>query len=136
MARAMNGSRPRNLRAWTTIVWLAVSGCGGGEPAPAAPAATYQVRVQVVAHEGSGDGARVILDHEAIPGFKDRDGKADTMPSMKMAFGLAPGVEASALPPGSKHEVTFDVVWGREPTIRVTEAKRLPDDTALTLGGH
>jgi hypothetical protein len=56
------------------------------------------------------------------------------LPTPEMAFGIAPGVDQGALTPGSKHEVAFDSVWGREPMIRVTEAKRLPDDTALTLG--
>lgn len=101
-----------------------------------APAETYQVRAQVVALEGTGEAQRVILQHEAIDGFKDREGKADRMPAMKMAFGVGPSVDAAALTPGSKHDITFDAVWGREPMIRVTSTKRLPDDTALTLGEH
>lgn len=101
-----------------------------------APAETYRVRAQVIALEGTGEAQRVILEHEAIDDFKDRDGKADRMPAMKMAFGVGPSVDAAALTPGSKHDITFDAVWGREPMIRVTAAKRLPDDTALTLGEH
>jgi Cu/Ag efflux protein CusF len=102
----------------------------------AAPAETYRVRAQVVGLEGTGEAQRVILEHEAIDNFKDREGKADRMPAMKMAFGVAPSVDAAGLTPGSKHDITFDAVWGREPMIRVTSAKRLPDDTALELGEH
>ena len=104
--------------------------------APAAPAETYQVRAQVVALEGTGEAQRVVLEHEAIDAFKNREGKAERMPAMKMAFGVGPGVDAAAFTPGSKHDITFDAVWGREPMIRVTTAKRLPDDTVLALDGH
>jgi hypothetical protein len=101
-----------------------------------APTETYQVRAQVVAIEGTGEAQRAVLEHEAIDAFKNGEGKAERMPAMKMAFGIGPGVDAAALTPGSKHDITFDAVWGREPMIRVTAAKRLPDDTALTLGEH
>lgn len=127
----------RSLQNTFAIVIVAVlagmAACKGGEPPPAE---TYRVRAQVVAVEGTGDDARVILEHEAIDGFKNREGKPERMPAMKMAFGIAPGVAQATLTPGSKHEVAFDSVWGREPMIRVTEAKRLPDDAALVLGEH
>jgi len=110
--------------------------CGGGGTGPAAPAETYRVRAQVVSFEGTGDDMLVVLEHEAIDGFKNREGKPDRMPAMKMAFGIAPAVDRSALTAGSKQEVVFDAVWGREPMIRVTEAKRLPDETPLELGEH
>jgi hypothetical protein len=118
--------------ALVALAWAAAA-CKGSEPAPAEK---YEVRAQVVAVEGTGDDARVILEHEAIDGFKNREGKPERMPAMKMAFGIAPSVDAGDLIPGSKQAVVFDAVWGREPMIRVLEAKRLPDDTALTLGEH
>jgi len=122
-----------NARAWLVLGLLAASACKGEAAAPTGPAAKYRVRVQVESIEGTGENARVVLSHEAVEGFKDRDGKAATMPAMMMAFGIAPEVNAGAFNPGTKHEIEFDVVWGREPTIRVTEAKLLPNDTALTL---
>lgn len=119
------------------LALLALSACKReAKPAPAQPAETYRVRVEVVELAGTGDTKRATLSHEAIEGFKNREGTKERMPPMKMAFGLAPEVDESALTPGSKHEIVFDVVWGREPTIRVTEAKRLPDDTPLTLTPH
>lgn len=106
--------------------------CKGGAATSEAPE-VYRVRAQVVAIEGSGDNERVILSHEAIPAFKGRDGKAETMAAMKMAFGLAPSVARNTLVPGSKQAIVFDAQWGREPMIVVTEAERLPDDTQLSL---
>jgi len=119
------------------VALLALAACKReAKPAADEPADTYRVRVEVVEIAGTGDNKRATLSHEAIDGFKNREGTPERMPPMKMAFGLAPGVDESALTPGSKHEIAFDVVWGREPTIRVTEAKRLPDDTPLTLTPH
>lgn len=115
------------------LLWAAVLACSGGSQTQAGQAESYRVRALVVAIDGSGEDARVILSHEAVPGFKGREGRAETMAPMKMAFGIAPGVDASALVPGSKQAIVFDVVWGREPTIRVIEAKRLADDTPLEL---
>jgi hypothetical protein len=118
------------VRKVAPLLWISVVACGGGA---AAPPEIYRVRAQVVALEGTGDNERVILSHEAIPNFKGRDGKAETMEPMKMAFGVAPNVARAELVPGSKQEIVFDAVWGREPMIRVTEAKRLPDDAQLEL---
>jgi len=132
MAAQMLETTIRNALAIVAVAALAA--CKGGGTAPAAPAETYRVRAQVASFEGTGDNMLVVLEHEAIDAFKSREGKPERMPAMKMAFGIAPGVDRSALTPGSKHEIVFDAVWGREPMIRVTEAKRLPDDTALTLG--
>jgi hypothetical protein len=130
--------RPRvELVALTVLAVLAFAACKReAKPAPAEPADSYRVRVEVVEIAGSGDNKRVILSHEAIDAFKNREGTPERMPPMKMAFGLAPGVAEDALTPGSKHEVEFDVVWDREPAIRVTKAVPLPADTALTLTPH
>jgi hypothetical protein len=123
--------------ALTVLAVLAFAACKReAKPAPAEPADTYRVRVEVVEIAGSGDSKRAILSHEAIDAFKNREGTPERMPPMKMAFGLAPGVDEAALTPGSKHEIELDVVYGREPTIRVTKALPLPADTALTLTPH
>lgn len=126
----------RNAHVVLVSLLATIMAACSGSTAPTAPAETYRVRAQVVSFEGTGDDMLVVLEHEAIDAFKNREGKPERMPAMKMAFGIAPAVDRSALTPGSKHEVVFDAVWGREPMIRVTEAKRLPDDTALTLGEH
>lgn len=133
----MTASPYRTKLGLLALALLALSACKReAKPAPAEPADTYRTRVEVVEIAGSGDSRRATLSHEAIEAFKNREGKPERMPPMKMAFGLAPGVDESTLTPGSKHEIEFDVVWGREPTIRVLEAKRLPDDTPLTLTPH
>jgi Cu/Ag efflux protein CusF len=116
----------------TLVTAIACNPSSGADTAPA----IYRTRVQVVAIEGDGEWRRAQLKHEAIAAFKDRDGKAATMPAMTMAFGLGPGIDEAALKPGSKHEIAFDVVWNREPTLLLTQAKQLPDDTALVFEPH
>lgn len=105
----------------------------GGVAACAQEAATYRVRGEVVAMEGSGENTRAIIAHEAIPAFKDRKGVASEMPSMTMAFGIGPGVDAKALVPHSEWELAIDVVWSREPMLRIVAAKPLPAGTPLAL---
>lgn len=100
------------------------------------PPAVYRTRARVVELSGSGDSTRVTLEHEAIAGFKDRNGTASEMPAMKMAFGIGPTVDAQAFTPGSQWEVTFDVVWQREPVLLITAAKPLPAATKLELAPH
>jgi hypothetical protein len=136
MIESLHGPKAARL-ALVGLALLAFTACKReAKPAPDEPADSYSVRVEVIEIAGSGDSKRAILSHEAIEAFKNREGAPERMPPMKMAFGLAPGVDEDALTPGSKHAIEFDVVWGREPTIRVTAAKPLPADTALTLTPH
>lgn len=98
--------------------------------------AVYRVRGRVVSQEGAGPDARVIVAHEAIPSFQDRDGKIGQMPAMKMAFGMAPNVPAPKLTPGSRWQLTFEVRWSREPVLRITRVEPLAPSTELTLAAH
>jgi hypothetical protein len=86
-----------------------------------------------VERTGKAQDARAVVAHEAIPRFADRDGRAAVMPAMTMAFGIGPDVDASALVPDSKWELTFQVHWNREPTLLITAAKALPRDAQLAL---
>jgi hypothetical protein len=118
----------------TVLSLFMLTACGGGTPTTTGqPDAVYDVRGKIIGVSGAGENARVTVEHEAIPAFKDRDGVASTMPAMTMAFGLAPEVDKSALIAGSVWELRFEVVWSREPALRVLSAKPLPADTALTL---
>jgi Cu/Ag efflux protein CusF len=98
--------------------------------------AIYQVRAQVVAQQGSGDDLRVSLSHEAIPGFKDRDGVASDMPAMTMSFAVAPNVATGPLRPGSRWQIGFEVRWNQQPTLRIVRAEPLPVGTVLKLAEH
>ncbi len=109
-----------------------------GDRAPARPDAVYRVRGEVVAVDGEGSDLRAIIAHEAIPDFADRSGTKAGMPAMKMAFGVAPGVDAAALVAGSRWQLTFEVHWRQEPALRIVAAKPLPQGTQLALpaGAH
>jgi Cu/Ag efflux protein CusF len=93
----------------------------------------YAVRGEVEAVTGERDEARAVIHHEAIPSFKDRDGKASTMASMKMSFALGDGVRAEMLKPGSKVAVEFDVRYELGDPLVITKLTPLPPDTPLTL---
>ena len=114
---------------WLVVLTSALVACSGG----AGGAASYETRGQVVELTGSGEDARVSIAHEAIPNFADREGKKAEMPAMTMAFGIGPGVDAVAFTPGTQWELSFDVVWGREPMLRITSARPLPATLPLAL---
>ena len=92
----------------------------------------YNTRGLVVAVARDAGETVVTLHHEAIPAFKDRDGKAANMASMKMNFSLgttpAPDVQA-----GDKLAIDFDVHWSGGPPLRITRHQKLPPETALVL---
>lgn len=112
------------------LALLALLACGGGSTAPDA---SYRVRGKVVERSGSGADTRVVIAHEAIDAFKDREGKQSGMEAMQMAFGLGPGLDASALRPGTQWQFSFDVRWKREPALLITAAQALPDSEPLEL---
>ena len=99
----------------------------------AKPDAVYRVAGRVIAVSGRGPDLRVVVSHEAIAGFKDRDGNVARMPAMTMAFGVAKDVDAKLFTPGSQWEFEFDVAWNREPVLRIDRAKALPADAKLAL---
>ncbi len=104
-----------------------------GDRAPARPDAVYRVRGEVVMVDGKGDDLRVIIAHEAIPEFADRSGTKGGMPAMKMAFGVATGVDAAQFVPGSRWQLTFEVHWREEPALRIVAARPLPPGTQLAV---
>jgi len=90
-----------------------VPGCKKAE-SPAAAASsiqkdTYTVRGLVVQlPDPSNPAAEFNVRHEAIPNFRQQDGKLG-MDVMDMPFPLAPGVDLSNLKIGDKVELTFEV---------------------------
>jgi hypothetical protein len=109
------------------LVVSACSACGGGA------ADVYRVRGRVVSVSGSGADYRVVVAHEAIAGFKGRDGDVVEMPAMRMAFGVDPKLDTRALTPGSQWKLTFAVRWSQEPALLITAADPLAADRALVL---
>ncbi len=81
------------IASLVALAALLVSGCS--KPAENA-AGTYEVKGFVERVEN--DGARVIVDHEEIPGF---------MPQMVMAFDVRTPAEAAHLAPGEQIQFTL-----------------------------
>ena len=109
------------------LALAACSGRGGGA------ADVYRVRGRVVSVSGSGADLRVVVAHEAIAGFKGRDGDVVEMPAMRMAFGVDPKLDARALKPGTQWKLGFAVRWSQEPALLITAAEPLAANRALVL---
>ena len=124
------------------FVHCQAGGCGKGssQTEASAPASTYRVRALVRAVEASKEKGKtgkhrytVSLQHEAIPEFKDRDGKKVGMKTMTMPFSLR-AASASMLPKvGDKVVVRFEARWTVEEPLRIVGWQALPKDTSLKL---
>jgi hypothetical protein len=91
----------------------------------------YHVRALVKEVAGSGADLRVVLAHERVPNFEDRDGKRSDMAAMTMAFGVASDVPQPRA--GEKLGVDFDVRWSQAPALLIVHSEPLPADSELTL---
>lgn len=96
----------------------------------------YTVRGRVV--RAPEEGAALRIHHEAIPGFRNREGAIVGMNAMAMEF---PAVAENATPPGLTAgdvvEFDFEVYWTpAAPRWLVTRIERLDPTTALDLGGE
>jgi hypothetical protein len=117
------------LRWWCICGLSLLTLACAGDP----PARRYPFRGMVMETSGDGAAFRATIHHERIAGFEGRDGKRSDMVSMRMSFGLAPGVDASIVSAGSKIEGELEVRWDNSPALRIVRARALPDDTPLTL---
>lgn len=115
----------------------AVAACGKSDKSDeaAGPAASYTVRGEVDTIVTKDGATTAYIHHEAIPTFADRAGDKVGMVSMTMPFGVAPEVSLDGIAAGDKVEFSFDVVWTRRPSTRITAVKKLPADTPLELRG-
>jgi Cu/Ag efflux protein CusF len=112
---------------------LAIGACGGSR---SESVEHYKTRGLVVAVDTLPDQSLLTIHHERIDAFKDRDGKASPMDSMKMRFTLADEQSAAELAAGDKVIFEFDVRWSSSSPLQVTRIDELPADTALTLTDH
>jgi len=108
--------------------------------AVAAPTEVYVVKGVVTALPiGADPRATLRIHHEAIPDFKDKDGKVHENPdgtpgmkSMEMPFDtLGPNVHLDGIKVGDKIE--FELAIAREPrtSFAITRITKLPDSTAI-----
>lgn len=110
---------------------LLTPACGGEKAAPAAASAPEVYTVRGLVKGVTGD--EVSFQHEAIPAFKGRDGKAADMASMTMSFGIGDGIDRALLKPGAPVTMTFEVRWTERPALKATKVEALPSTTELTL---
>lgn len=122
---------------------------GGGNPAAAtppasqirvsdlvrpksAPSAVYTVRGEVTALPEKGKPqTELMIKHEAIDDFKNKDGKVVGMNSMIMDFPPEKGLDVTVLKVGDKVEVEFAVWWSQSPPWLATKITKLPAETKL-----
>lgn len=117
----------RSLASFSLALWLSLAACDHER------VAHYQTRGVVRAFSGTGGEARVLIQHEALPRFLDREGKPAPMASMKMIFGLRPNLSRTRFELDEKLRFEFDVTWSESPFLVITQLTRLPTDTPLQL---
>jgi len=109
---------------------VAMLGCGGAKPQPAEH---YTVRGEIATMPAGASSKEIEIHHEAIPAFKNEQGKVKTMDSMQMPFAVQPGVSLAAFQVGDKVTFDFDVVWDDKAPLHLTKLEKLPPETTLTL---
>ncbi len=127
----MRSSSPLRRLA-LAVLTSTLAACGGsGDPAPAAPDATYRVRGELVRFTDAGR-REVFIRHEAIPDFRSEAGAVVGMEAMTMPFPLASGVSTEGLAAGDRVEFVFEVRWraSSEP-MAITSLEKLPAGTRL-----
>lgn len=114
------------------LFWMGLPGC-----APRTAAPIYEVRgVVIEVQAAEGGGGSLTLLHEAIPGFKDRQGKVTGMSVMTMSFAAEPQVSLKNLQPKDKIVFRLEVRWELQPPLRITEIQRLDPALELALDGY
>jgi Cu/Ag efflux protein CusF len=112
---------------------LAVVGCSRGPSLPP-PDQTYTLRGRIETVPARDKPAsELMIEHEPIPTFVNREGRVVGMNSMVMPFTPAPGVSLEGYKAGDIVEFTFEVRW-KNGGSRLTNLRKLPPDTALYLG--
>jgi Cu/Ag efflux protein CusF len=76
----------------------------------------------------------LIIHHEPIPDFIDRQGRKVEMDEMEMDFEwIAPDAGLERVAAGDLVEVTFEVRWKGDPPTLVTRIKPLPAGTPVNI---
>lgn len=99
---------------------------------PAGPVQSYPVRAEVI-QLPDGPNGDLLIRHEAIDGFVDRDGKAVGMDPMSMPFPVAEGLSLADLKPGDIVRCTVEVDWKQRSPAKISAIEKLPAGTQLTF---
>lgn len=103
------------------------------EVSPPPPASTYEVAGEIV-RLPTAERPEILLQHEAVPGFRDENGKVVGMDAMTMPFPLAPDVPLTGLAVGDAVLFTLEVRWSddRQP-VRITRIARAGQIRSIDL---
>ncbi len=114
----------------------ALSGCEETSRASSAPTAvtapadgTYTVRGRIA--DVIGDD--VSIQHEEIPGFKNREGETVGMMTMTMAFYRPESVSMDGISVGDAVEFIFEMRWEGDHRLTLGSLSKLPAGTELEL---
>jgi Cu/Ag efflux protein CusF len=118
----------RSVAAAAALAALAAA-CQKGPAGTPAAVHRYVVRGEL-ARLPARAGDEVMVRHEAIPDFRDREGAVVGMDAMVMGFQVTPDVPLAGLQVGDKVRLAFAVDWAR-PSLTVERIERLPPDTEL-----
>ncbi|MBL0217654.1 MAG: copper-binding protein [Myxococcales bacterium] len=123
------------MRSILLILAFVASACGRSstEGSTAARVDHYSARGKVTTLPGSGAHRELEIHHETIPAFKGEDGKAKSMMSMPMPFGVPDTLKLDAIAVGDVVRFGFDVRWTTSPTMTLTDLEKLPASTPLVL---
>lgn len=123
--------RAPSVASALSALCLLVAACAPSA-APPAPAAQYQVRGEIL-RLPEPPARDLVIRHEAIPSFRNENGKVVGMEAMTMPFTLAPEVAVEGLAVGDRIEFTLEVRWD-DPSrfARVTRVARLPEGARLS----
>ncbi|MET0389800.1 MAG: hypothetical protein ABW321_27755 [Polyangiales bacterium] len=81
----------------------------------------------------SGQDLHVVIHHEKIDNFHDRDGSVVQVAPMMMVFAVSDKVPRAVWTRGSKVAFAFEVRWDRDPTLQIVHIEPLPETIQLRL---
>ncbi len=116
----------------TLLATLAAGACSGREHELPPPDATYTVRA-LVRSLPPARGGEMLMEHEAIEEFAERDGTRTGMAAMTMPFTPARTLDLSGLNVGDPVRMTFEVRWRGDPLLRIVKIEKLPPGTKLDV---
>ena len=124
--------RARVVR-WTVLLLIFATfvSCTGKD---ADSGRTYTTRGQVVQlPDPANPGTGIMLNHEAIDQFMDRQGEIVGMDPMSMPFPVSGDVPLDGIQVGDVVEFKLHVDWGGDPEVEITEIRELPAGTKLNF---
>jgi Cu/Ag efflux protein CusF len=127
----------RSSSATLALVALAALAACGGRTPPAPPPgdADYEGRGEI-ARLPDASNREIWIRHEAIPDFRDAEGRIVGMESMTMPFKLAPGAAPADLAPGDRVSFRLEMRWSDRAAATVARIEKLPEGTRLAWEGE